>query len=51
MVVSEWNAGSQHSSRLLSARAVNVLLVLPPKTESMAFLPRGEVVEAIVIAL
>ena len=45
------STGSQHSSRLLSARSVNVLLVLPPKTDAVAVLPRGEVVEAIVIAL
>jgi len=39
--------GAQHSSRLLSMRAADVLLELPAKTEEQAFLPAGAVVAAL----
>ena len=41
--------GSQISSRLLSMRAANAMLALPPKSENQSVLPAGSVVDAIVI--
>ena len=41
--------GSQCSSRLMSMRTANALLVLPPRKESLTRLPAGHVVDALVI--
>ena len=42
--------GNQISSRLLSMRAANALLMLPPRSEQCTSLPQGHVVKAMVIA-
>lgn len=44
------STGNQISSRLLSLKQANVLLRLPPKTESLTTVQEGKVVDAIVIA-
>lgn len=42
-------AGNQVSSRLMSMRSANGLLMLPPKTEQYVELHKGEVVDVMVI--
>lgn len=42
-------AGNQVSSRLMSMRTANGLLMLPPKTEQYVELHKGEVVDVMVI--
>lgn len=41
--------GNQVSSRLMSMRTANGLLMLPPKTEQYVELHKGEVVDVMVI--
>lgn len=41
--------GNQMSSRLMSMRSANGLLMLPPKTEQYVELHKGEVVDVMVI--
>ena len=41
--------GNQISSRLLSLRAANALLMLPPRTEELTQLPKGSLVDAMII--
>ena len=41
--------GNQVSSRLMSMRSANGLLMLPPKTEQYVELHKGEVVDVMVI--
>lgn len=41
--------GNQMSSRLLSMRTANVLLVLPPKSEEVQTIDSGTLVDAMVI--
>ena len=41
--------GKQMSSRLMSMRSANGLLMLPPKTEQYVELHKGEVVDVMVI--
>ena len=43
------STGSQCSSRLLSMRTANALLVLPPRTENLTRIEAGEIVEALII--
>lgn len=43
------SAGNQVSSRLMSMRSANGLLMLPPKTEQYVELHKGEVVDVMVI--
>ncbi|CAB4030014.1 gephyrin-like [Paramuricea clavata] len=43
------STGSQCSSRLLSMRTANALLVLPPKTETRSMLAKDSIVDALVI--
>ena len=43
------STGNQCSSRLLSMRTANALLVLPPKTETRSMLPKDSIVDALVI--
>lgn len=43
------STGSQCSSRLLSMRTANALLVLPPKSDTRMMLPKDSVVDALVI--
>lgn len=43
------SAGNQMSSRLMSMRSANGLLMLPPKTEQYVELHKGEVVDVMVI--
>jgi len=43
------NTGRQISSRLLSMRSCQVLTVLPPKTEHLSYMKRGEIVDVMVI--
>ena len=43
------STGNQISSRLLSMRAANALLILPPRTEELQRLEKGAIVDAMVI--
>lgn len=43
------STGSQVSSRLLSMKEANALLVLPPKTDSQSTISVGDTVRAILI--
>lgn len=43
------STGNQMSSRLMSMRSANGLLMLPPKTEQYVELHKGEVVDVMVI--
>ena len=43
------STGGQMSSRLLSMRAANALLVLPVRTEDVPNLKQGDIVDALVI--
>ncbi|XP_008401408.1 gephyrin-like [Poecilia reticulata] len=43
------STGNQVSSRLMSMRSANGLLMLPPKTEQYVELHKGEVVDVMVI--
>lgn len=44
------STGSQISSRLLSMRAANALLTLPPKSDDKSEISTDELVEALIIA-
>lgn len=48
-VCSLFPPGNQVSSRLMSMRSANGLLMLPPKTEQYVELHKGEVVDVMVI--
>ena len=43
------STGSQCSSRLLSVRSANALLVLPPRTQHLTQLQRGSKVQAMLL--
>ena len=43
------STGNQISSRLLSMRSANALLMLPPRTQELMELNAGDIVEAMVI--
>uniref|UniRef100_A0A8W8IDZ1 MoeA C-terminal domain-containing protein n=2 Tax=Magallana TaxID=2171616 RepID=A0A8W8IDZ1_MAGGI len=43
------STGNQMSSRLLSMRTANALLVLPPKTEVLQTIESGALVDAMII--
>ena len=43
------STGSQCSSRLLSMRTANALLVLPPRNENLTRIEAGEIVDALII--
>ncbi|XP_063217717.1 gephyrin [Bacillus rossius redtenbacheri] len=44
------STGNQISSRLLSCSAANALLILPPRSDSVTFVARGKLVDAMIIA-
>ena len=48
-VPSAVSTGSQCSSRLLSMRTANALLVLPPRSNDMTRVEAGEMVDALII--
>ena len=43
------STGSQCSSRLLSMRSANALLILPPKSDTLKMLPKDSIVDALII--
>ena len=43
------STGNQISSRLLSMRTANALLMLPPKSDNLQMLEKGALVDAMVI--
>lgn len=49
MIAAPLSSGNQVSSRLMSMRSANGLLMLPPKTEQYVELHKGEVVDVMVI--
>lgn len=49
VVPSAMSTGSQCSSRLLSMRTANALLVLPPRSDTLTRIEAGEVVDALII--
>lgn len=43
------STGGQRSSRMLSMKSANALLVLPPKSDEQTVLPAGAIVQAMII--